>query len=155
MDIKEFMERTNVSKMKYVEKWIEMKYIPGVTRDKKTGEWVFPESARRPYKPRHKVTADAMTIRASMVNACIKRCHISKEIFKMSQGEFEAYVKELVVAGLIRIRTENGIIYYDSTIKSNEYKGKSFRFIKKNVINCIGEVVGSISYGAMKALCDN
>ena len=155
MTIREFMVKTGVTKRKYVEKWIEMKLIPGVLKDKNTGEWIFPESARRPYRPRHKTSADAMTIRAGMVNACIKRHHISKEIYGLSEGEFSSYIDELISSDLIRIRKEDGIDYYDSTLKSATYEGKSFNTIKKLVVDCLGEFAGKISYGAVKAICES
>lgn len=41
MTIREFMVKTGVTKRKYVEKWIEMKLIPGVLKDENTGEWFF------------------------------------------------------------------------------------------------------------------
>ena len=66
-----------------------------------------------------------MTIRAGMVNACIKRHHISKEIYGMSEGEFSSYIDELVSANLIKTEKENGIDYYDSTLKSATYERKS------------------------------
>ena len=52
MTINEYMKKNNVSKKKYVESWLEDDLIPGVTKDKKTGELFFPQSARRTYRPR-------------------------------------------------------------------------------------------------------
>lgn len=151
MTIKEFMQKTGVSKKVYVENWIREGLIPGVLKDEKTGELIFPSSARRPYKPRFKSDANASTVRASILNACLKREYISSKIYSMSEGEFLSFVNDLKVAGLIQERVEDGITYYDSTAKSDIYRKESFNKIKNFVIDCIGVVSEKAVYGATKA----
>ncbi len=155
MTINEFMKKAGVSKKKYVESWIECNLIPGISKDDETGEWIFPDSARRPYRPRCSANASASTIRASILKACLKREHISKETYHMSEGEFLRFIEELVNADLISVRIEDGITYYDSTIKSDTYKNKSVKELKKVILQCIGIVVEKTSYGTTKAIMDH
>lgn len=41
----------------------------------------------------------------------------------ITKGEFESYIRDLEGAGLISVRIEDGIVYYDSTLKSDAYSG--------------------------------
>lgn len=154
MTLKKYMEKTGVTKRKYVEEWLDKDLIPGVGKDPQTGEYIFPDSARRPYRPRLKPTANATTIRASILNACLKREYISCHIYNMSQGEFQSFINDLLNAELIRERIEEGVTYYDSTPKSDAYRGKSIKAIREFIIDCLGTVVEKTAYGATKALCE-
>ena len=154
MTVKEYMKRTGVTKRKYVEEWLNKGLIPGVNKDAKTGEYIFPDSARRPYRPRLKPTANATTIRASILNACLKREYISCTIYNMSNGEFQSFINNLLKAELISERVEDGITYYDSTPKSDGYRGKSIKAIRAFVIDCLGIAVEKVAYGATKAFCE-
>ena len=154
MTLKDYMEKTGVTKRKYVEDWLDRELIPGVVKDTNTGEYIFPDSARRPYRPRFKPTANATTIRASILNACLKRDYISSKIYNMSHGEFLSFIGDLTKAGLIHERIEDGITYYDSTPKSDVYRGKSIKAIREFIIDCLGTVVEKAAYGATKALCE-
>lgn len=153
MTLKDYMEKTGVTKRKYVDEWLDKELIPGVVKDKNTGEYIFPDSARRPYRPRFKPTANATTIRTSILNACLNREYISCAIYNMSNGEFLSFIGDLTKAGLISERIEDGIIYYDSTTKSDSYRGKSINVIRKFIIDCFGTTVEKAAYGAVKALC--
>ena len=62
MTIKEYMVKTGVTKKKYVYVWIEKGLIPGVKQDDNTGEFIFPQSARRSYRPRLRANAKANII---------------------------------------------------------------------------------------------
>ena len=54
-----------------------------------------------------------------------------------SQGEFDGYICDLEQAGLITKRLEVGIMYYDSTLKSDTYTGKSLQVIRQFVCDAI------------------
>ena len=135
--MKEFMRRTGVTKRKYVENWLEKGLIPGVTTDPVTGEPIFPPSARRPYCPGCKPNADASTIRASMLKGCMKRHHISPEIYGMDPIDFLGQIEELKSAGLIRETVMDGITYYDTTYKCDKLKEASSQKIKKFILEFI------------------
>lgn len=154
MTLKDYMKKSGVTKRKYVEDWLEKDLIPGVGKNTQTGEYIFPDSARRPYRPRFKPTANATTIRTSILNACLKREYISCTIYNMSNGEFLSFISDLTKAGLIIERIEDGIIYYDSTTKSDGYRGKSISAIRKLIIDCFGTAVEKAAYGTVKALCE-
>lgn len=154
MTLTEYMKNTGVTKRKYVEEWLDKDLIPGVSKDTQTGEYVFPNSARRPYRPRLKSTANATTIRTSILNACLKRQYISCDIYNMSHGEFQSFVNDLLKAELIIERVEDGITYYDSTSKSDGYRGKCIKTIRKFVIDCLGVTAEKVAYGTTKALCE-
>lgn len=150
MNIKEYMKKVGVSKRKYVEEWVAQGLIPGVKEDEKTGELFFPPSARRPYRPHFKSKENATVIRASILNACLKREYISEKIYKMSRGEFLSFIDDLKRADLIKVRKEDGIDYYDSTVKSDAYRNRSIKEIRKFILDCLE----SASYGATKAICE-
>lgn len=154
MTAKEYMKKTGVTKRKYVDEWIKKELIPGVKKDKKSGEYLFPDSARRPYRSRLKPNASATKIRASILNACLKREYISYKTYGMSKGEFSSYVNDLLKTGLIKKRIEDNIAYYDSTAKSDTCRGKSIATIRKFVVSCLKEMAAEAAYGATRALCD-
>lgn len=153
MTVAEFMKKTGVSKRKYVEAWITQDLIPNVKRDETTGALCIPDSARRPYCPRVKADSDANAIRASMLNACLRRQHISPKIYWfLSEGEFFGYINDLIRAELIRERVEDEISYYDATPKSRECSGRTCRAIRKFVIDCLGKMAERAAYGTVQAL---
>lgn len=150
LDINQYMEKVSVTKKSYVQKWIDHGQIPGVQKDK-DGNYLFPNSARRPYQSRCTPQSTAKTIRGAIVNACLKRQYISPETFFLSEKEFDGYVTDLIRAELIVKREEDGIVYYDSTLKSDSVKGKKAGEIVKWVNHCISvlEPVLSIAASAL------
>lgn len=149
LSIKEYMKNVNVTKKKYVLNWINQGLIPGVQKTE-DGTYMFPDSARRPYSPRYKRKAipDAKTIRASIVNACIKRYYISASIFHLSESEFNSYITDLIKVGLINRREDDGIVYYDSTAESDKLKGSGVKEIAKKVHEYIVAVGPILSFAA-------
>lgn len=77
--------------------------------------------------------------------------HICKETCFISEGEFNGYINQLVAAGMIEIRYEDGIRYFDSTPKSDEYKGKELKEVRKFVIEALGAISEGAAKGAMTA----
>ena len=154
MTIKEYMAKTGVTKKKYVYDWIEKGLIPGVKQDDNTGEFIFPQSACRPYRPRLRANAKANIIYTSIVNACLKHQYISADIYGMSSGEFQSFINELIAAELIKERLEDNVIYYDATIKSSKYLNEPFCDIGKFIMASLGVIAKNAAYGAVKALCE-
>lgn len=153
MTIKEYMTEVGVSNRKYVQEWIEQDLIPGVIKGDSLEKTQFPDSARRPYRNRWlRAGISADKIRAHIVKACLERKHITKKIFKASDGEFNGFIHDLINAGLIRKRVEDGIDYYDSTIMCDSYRGKALIEIKKFVIEAIEATSKGISQGTTEAL---
>ena len=153
MDIKAYMKKVGVTKVKYVQRWIELDLIPGIINGDDILNAQFPDSARRPYcvgalKPG--ISADR--IRAHIVAACLARQHISKELCYASTGEFEGFINELETASLIRKRVEDGITYFDSTDKSEAYTGKKLNEIRKFVLDAINACSEGAAKGAISAL---
>ena len=143
LSVEEFAKKVGVSE-DTVLKWIKKELIPGTVPDEETGKMLIPNSARRPYFPRCMKKAAADTIRASIINACIKRRHVSEKTYNMNKGEFEKIIENLEKADLITRRVEDGITYYDSTPKSDEYKGKNTRDICKLLVELLGTLAGKI-----------
>ena len=155
MSLKEFMKKVGVTKVKYVQWWIELDLIPGIVKGDSIADTQFPDSARRPYcvgalKPG--ISADR--IRAHIVSACLARQHISKEACFASAGEFDGFISELVRAGLVRKRVEDGITYFDSTTKSETYKGKKLNEIRAFVLEAISACSEGVAKGATAALLE-
>lgn len=138
MSLQEYMRKVGVTKTKYVERWIERNLIPGIEQGESLADTKFPDSARRPYcEGSLKPELSADKIRAHIVKACIQRRHITKDTCYASQGEFDGYIYDLEQAGLITKRLEDGIVYYDSTLKSDTYSGKSLQIIRQVVCDAI------------------
>jgi hypothetical protein len=137
IDLDTFKERNRVSKNKYIEDWIKDDLIPGVRRGPSIEDTQFPNSARRPYRYRARIKQDANNIRAHIVNACVRREHITKEMCHMTQDEFVSQIDTLVNHGLVLIRIEDGITYYDSTAQCDTVAGKTIREIRKFVLDVI------------------
>lgn len=149
LTMKEFMKKVGVTKKKYVLDWINEERIPGIQKEGDT--YLFPNSARRPYRSHCKPKSNAKTIRGAIVNACMKRQHISASTFYLSEGEFESYIEDLIQAELIALRKEDGICYYDSTIKSEQFNELGVEKIAQQVHKyiCALEPVLSIAASAM------
>lgn len=138
MSLQEYMRKVGVTKTKYVERWIERNLIPGIEQGESLADTQFPDSARRPYcEGSLKPELSADKIRAHIVKACIQRRHITKDTCYASQGEFDSYICDLERAGLITKRLEDGIVYYDSTLRSDTYTGKSLQVIRQFVCDAI------------------
>ena len=138
MNMREYMKKVGVTKVKYVERWLEQDLIPGIIKGEPLSDTKFPDSARRPYcEGSLKPELSADKIRAHIVKACIQRRHITKDTCYASQGEFKGYIRDLEKAGLISIRLEDGIVYYDSTLKSDAYIGKNLMAISRFVCAAI------------------
>lgn len=117
MNIEEFINRQeSVITKRTVLKWLEKGYIPGAKKDLKTQEWILPNSARIPYtRARAKNTK---ALRKSILKACMERKHVFYKLYKnVTEEEFKYKIQELKDEGLIVVRIEDGIEYYDSTNK--------------------------------------
>lgn len=124
LDLKQYMEKVGVTRKEYVRQWLEAGLIPGAVPGSTLEGTRFPDSARRPYRCGSlRPGLDADTLRAHIVKACMKRQHISHVQCCMDQTEFDDMIADLVKAGLIRVRTADGIEYYDSTGQVSEDSG--------------------------------
>ena len=149
ISLKEYMNNTGVTKVEYIERWLENAWIPGVIRGNKVSDTLFPDSARRPYRSRWlKPGINADKLRVHIVKACLSRRHISKELCFASAREFEALVFELEQAGLISRSVEDGITYFDSTEKSEAYCGKPLAELRKFVLDMRETVSKASAKGA-------
>ena len=137
--LKEFKARVGVTKNSYVKKWIDSNLIPGVKVAPSLEDIQFPDSARRPYKERDKIkpTSSSDHIRAHIVNACVRREHISYNMCFCTPKEFGGYINDLIGCGLIREREEDGIIYYDATEKCDEIKKATINAIVKFIADTL------------------
>lgn len=152
INLREYMSKVGVTKAKYVEHWIELDLIPGIIKGESFTDTKFPDSARRPYcdgSLKSELTADK--IRAHIVKACIQRRHITKDTCHASLGEFEGYIYDLEKAGLISKRIEDGIVYYDSTLKSDTYTGKNLSAIRQFVCDTMEAAAKGVTSAMLEA----
>ena len=156
MDIEAYKAKCGISSSRYVKGWLKEDLIPGVRSGPSLEDFYFPDSARRPYRYRGKIkpATDATSIRAHIVNACIRREHITKEMCFATQGEFNRMIEDLTTCGLISVRVEDNITYYDSTSRSDLYEGKKFSAIKKFVLDALEAVSKGIAEGSLNAQRD-
>ena len=59
-------------------------------------------------------------------------------------------IDDLAEHDLVQKRIEDGIMYYDSTAKSDEYKNKSLKEIGKFVKDCLAVVAENAAKGAVE-----
>ena len=71
-----------------------------------------------------------------------------------TQGEFNSMIEDLTTCGLISVRVEDNITYYDSTSRSDLYEGKKFSAIKKFVLDALEAVSKGIAEGSLNAQRD-
>ncbi|WP_461810589.1 hypothetical protein [Faecalimonas sp.] len=124
LNLKQYMKQVNVKRREYVKEWIENDLIPGIVYSEKIEDVLFPESARRPYRDRNhiKANASASKIQAHILKATLQRQHITPQMCYMSKGEFTVIINQLVKANLIEIRVEDGVEYFDSTVISRQWE---------------------------------
>ena len=155
LDFYGFKEKVGVTKNEYVQEWLDNNLIPGAVKGDKITDAKFLDSSRRPYRSRWlKSDTDADKVRAHIVKACINRQHITKETCHASKGEFDGFIAELEKADLLRIRIEDGIEYYDSTLKSSAYANRSLNEIKSFVIEALKAVSEGAAKGATAAILE-
>ena len=155
MDLKEFMKKVDVTKPRYVQRWIDCDLIPGIIKGDTLDKTQFPDSARRPYFSHAlKPNLSADKIRAHIVKACIERKHITKETCFASSGEFNGFICDLENAGLIHRRIEDGITYFDSTSKSDMCQKKNLNAIKDFILDAIKASSEGLGKGAVSILID-
>lgn len=155
LDFYGFKEKVGVTKNEYVQEWLDNNLIPGAVKGDKITDAKFLDSSRRPYRSRWlKADTDADKVRAHIVKACINRQHITKETCHASKGEFDGFIAELEKADLLRIRIEDGIEYYDSTLKSSAYANRSLNEIKSFVIEALKAVSEGAAKGATAAILE-
>lgn len=155
LDFYGFKEKVGVTKNEYVQEWLDNNLIPGAVKGDKITDAKFLDSSRRPYRSRWlKADTDADKVRAHIVKACINRQHITKETCHASKGEFDGFIAELEKADLLRIRIEDGIEYYDSTLKSTAYANRSLNEIKSFVIEALKAVSEGAAKGATAAILE-
>ena len=155
LDFYGFKEKVGVTKNEYVQEWLDNNLIPGAVKGDKITDAKFLDSSRRPYRSRWlKADTDADKVRAHIVKACINRQHITKETCHASKGEFDGFIAELEKADLLRIRIEDGIEYYDSTLKSSAYANRSLNEIKSFVFEALKAVSEGAAKGATAAIIE-
>ena len=152
IDLATFKENCGVTKNQYVKKWLEAGLIPGVRTGPSIEDTRFPDAARRPYHDRAKIkpTTNAIDIRTHIVKACISKEHISCKMCYMTPKEFKCVIDDLVGCGLLSIREEDGIEYYDSTAKCDALVNQNFKEVRKFVIEVLGEIAGRITKEIIK-----
>ena len=112
MTIKEFAVKCGVLEST-VKDWIEKGYIPGSQSDS------IPSSARPPYTATRAKTGSAII--RSMLKACNNHYGIFAGIYNLSQDAFDAYVKSLLDGGYIVEYKEEGVTYYNITVKGVQF----------------------------------
>lgn len=110
MTIEEYTIKYRVKKKETVINWILEGYVPG--SDLATN--YIPNSARQPYTKAR--ARNANSIYYSIVKATKNLYHVTAEIYKLCEDEFNGYINRLVEANLIVVRVTDGVTYYDSPV---------------------------------------
>ncbi len=153
LNLQAYMKKAGVTKKHYVAQWLEEDLIPGVIRGQRLEDTLFPEAARRPYRSRWlRPVSTADEVRSHIIKACLTKHHISHKTCYMSAEEFDAMVAELVGLGLVRIRVEDGITYYDSTANSGDYRDRNLREIREFLIDAMESAAKGITEAMLEAV---
>lgn len=147
IDLREYKRNVGVSKNKYVAEWLEKELIPGAKRAPDLENTMFPNSARRPYRGRGRIkaNANANVLRTHIVKAALRREYFSRKMCFASEAEFRWLVDELVATNLIRVRVEEGITYFDSTCLSEKYLNCSFNNLRQFVLDAINAAAKGVA----------
>lgn len=118
MNIKEFQKKYDY-KIKTIEKWLKKGYIRGAKINKKTGQWEIPKDARPPYTKRGKV--GNIGIHRSIANGVFQKYDVFPELYGISEKEFNIYIQQMIDKEYIDLyKSDDGIVYYISTLKTKE-----------------------------------
>lgn len=148
MTIEEVATLTNRRK-ETVKGWCDKKYIRGIEKDSETGEYIIPSSFKRPYTERAtNLTGDGIYI--SIVKAILKDCDICAELYDLNEGEFNAYINDLLAAGIISTYedTDTGITYFRKTLKSTEFS----KLPRNKIKNFLKDILGKGNFNMNKSL---
>lgn len=119
MTIDAYMSRYHIKRKETVIKWILNGYIPNAN----LGADYIPNSARMPYTSARAKNAKA--IYKSIIDATMQLKHVVPELYNNITGEeFDGYIRRLAESGYIEIRTEDGVCYYDATLKTANFNLK-------------------------------
>ena len=76
-------------------------------------------------------------------------------MYELSDNEFDKIVENLITAGIITRKAENGIIYYDITKsalnKHNAGKKEFASFVVDSIAKILGEVAKNVTVGLLMA----
>lgn len=138
MTVQEFAEKCN-KKVSTVLKWIESGFVPGVVT--KDGEYVIPQSARKPYTECR--AKDGKAILKSIVTACNKRCGVCAALYDISDAEYQNYISTLVNEEYISSFCEDEITYYNVTPKGADWVRHSPK--SGDIIAAVSAVVSGVT----------
>lgn len=115
---------------KTVRSWLEKGYVPGAYIIEDTNSWYIPDSARVPYTKR-KPRNGGVGMYKSIAKAVSEGYGVCAELYhNVSQQQFEMYTKQLIDAGIITFYSKDGIIYYETTLKTADFlkmRGKALQ----------------------------
>ena len=119
--------------------WCKKQYIRGVETDPVTGEYIIPESAKKPYTKHGNPKGDG--IYTSIVKGILQDMDVCAELYGMDQGEFDKYIGELKAAGVIDtyVASSTGIEYFCKTMKSADFS----KFTKNKVRKVLSQFIPS------------
>lgn len=135
MTIKEFSEREHVS-VATVRKWVRNGWIPGARIE----DSFVPNSARKPYTGARARTTKS--IYKSILTAINERLQIFPWCYHITDAEFNQYINSLINNGVIQIRIEDGITYYDLAYQERKLSAKDITAIISNIVTPLFTVGG-------------
>lgn len=141
MTVEEFADKCGKEKATVL-KWIQEDYIPGIA--KVDGEYIIPNSARRPYTENRAKNGKA--ILKSLVKACEKQCGICAALYNISEAAFNNYIETLEKEGYISPFTEDDIKYFNVTVKGAEWIKPTLK--PSDWITAVNAVATTVSAGS-------
>ena len=70
------------------------------------------------------------------------------------RDEFNRMIEDLTKCGLISVRVEDSITYYDSTPESDLYEGKKLSIIRKFVLDALEAIAKGVTEGGLNTVRD-
>lgn len=126
--LQDVVSKTNKPRRTLVE-WCKKKYIREAYFETEINDYAVPKNYKLPYTQRGKAVGEG--IYTSIVKGIIGGYDVCGDLYGLSESEFEAYMNELISAGVVETfcDKETGVTYYKQTINSS-----AFSKLKKNKV---------------------
>ena len=148
MTVEEFMIKEDINNYKLISKWINKKYIPGVTIDE-NGEFIIPDNARVPYTERGKCKKGYSMLK-SFVKAYCNGKNVVPELYGITIDKFNSINGQLEEWGLIVKENLDGLVYYNATPLGAEF----IAFTNTQINKFLQQAICSVFKGVTDSFVD-
>jgi hypothetical protein len=116
--------------------------VPGAYQDD-DGEWIIPNGSRYPFDAHRYKFNDVGKRRLALLDATYQYRYVNYDKLHMSEESFITMIEELRNAGYLMFNNSNnhyGANQYDTTMKYEQLKGHSKRYMLKKIADTIASM---------------